>query len=203
MRALFSSLAVLAVLAVGSGSLWAGTDGLQAFTAEAAWRAEVAAHPQSLPSIWLQDQDGRRFRLTDYRGRHVLVEFFYTRCLTICSFLGTGFARLDRRLLQPGAPRDVALVSISLDPRDGVADLSAYAERERADGRTWRLARATSPDDLACLLRAFHVVRVPLPGGGFQHNAAIEVLDARGRLAAIADATALSLLLDRINGARK
>ncbi|HEY9723272.1 MAG TPA: SCO family protein [Oscillatoriaceae cyanobacterium] len=199
MRGLFASLLTLVV---GSGTFWAGTDGLQAFTAETAWRHEVAAHPQTLPAVWLQDQDGHGFRLSDYRGKRVLVEFFYTRCQTICSILGSGFARLDRRLLQPGAPQDVALLSISLDPHDGVSELDAYAQREVADGRTWRLARATSPQDLDRLLRAFHIIRIPLASGGFQHNAAINVLDRQGRLAAVDDFAHPEQVLDAIVGAR-
>lgn len=194
-------LASLLTLALGSGSFWAGTDGLRAFTAETAWRASVAAHPRTLPPIWLQDQNGRRFRLSDYRGERVLVEFFYTRCQTICVFMGGGFGRLDRRLLQPGAPKDVALLSISLDPADDVPALAAYAQREAADGRVWRLARATTPQDLARLLRAFGIIRIPLPIGGFQHNAAINVLDRDGRLAAVDDVAHPEQVLAQLTGA--
>lgn len=184
MRSVF---AVLAVCALGTASLWLGTDGLRAFTAEGARRLAVQERPRALPAAVLQDQDGRAFRLQDYQGRVVLVEFIYTRCLTVCSSLGASFQQLYRRLPAQGRA-DVVLLSISFDPRhDDPARLRDYARRYGADGRRWRIARINDPVQLQALLKAFGVTVIPDTYGGFEHNAAIHVLNRGGRLAAIHD----------------
>jgi protein SCO1/2 len=41
--------------------------------------------------------------------------------------------------------------------------------------------------DLARLLHAFDIVVIREPQGGFQHNAAIHVLDVQGRLSRVLD----------------
>ena len=56
-----------------------------------------------------------------------------------------------------------------------------------ADGRSWRFARVRDARDLAPLLRAFGIIVIPDAGGDFQHNAAVHLLDAEGRLARVLD----------------
>lgn len=186
-----SVLAVLAVLLFGTASLWAGTDGFRAFTAESARRLAVREHPRALPDVLLQDAGGRDFRLRDYRGQRVLVEFIYTRCTTLCTVLGSSFQRVYRTAPE----RDVKLVSISFDPADTLTDLRDYARRYGADGRRWRVARVADPERLKALLRAAGVVVIPDGYGGFQHNAAIQMIDRRGRLARIFDENAVGPVL--------
>jgi protein SCO1/2 len=43
------------------------------------------------------------------------------------------------------------------------------------------------PGDLGALLQAFGIVVIRDAGGAFQHNAAVHVLDAQGRLARVLD----------------
>lgn len=73
-------------------ALWWGTDGLQALTSETARRLDIAAAPRLLPDVLLRDQAGRPFRLTDYRGAPLVLEFIYTTCPDICLSLGTAAA---------------------------------------------------------------------------------------------------------------
>ena len=136
----------------------------------------------------LEDQDGRAFSLQDYRGRLLAVEFIYTRCTTICRTLGMAFRQIRDHLPQPMLGRDFALLSISFDPeRDDSASLKAYGDAYGADGEHWRIARVRNAADLKPLLDAFGIVVIPDGLGGFEHNAAIHLLDRDGRLAQISD----------------
>ncbi len=184
-RALGASLLVaLAALAVFA---W-GTDGFRAFTAETARRETVLRHPRALPSVMLEDQDGRRFGLDAYRGRLVAVEFIYTRCETICRSLGGAFRQIRDTVAPARFERDFALLSISFDPQhDDRAALAAWARAHGADGQHWRVARVAEPAQVAPLLAAFGVVAVADGLGGYEHNAAIHLLDRNGRLARIDD----------------
>ena len=70
---------------------------------------------------------------------------------------------------------------------DDVAALREWATRHGADGQRWRVARPRDPPRTAALLSAFGVVAVPDGLGGYEHNAAIHLLDDAGRLVRISD----------------
>ncbi len=177
-----SILSALVVLCLGSAALWAGTDGLQAFTSEQARRLAVQNAPRSLPVVMLQDQNGVAFNLAEYRGSRLLIDFVYTRCRTICGVLGASFQRLSGQLAERG-PNGPVLLSISFDPdTDTVPRLKAYADLYHADGKVWRIARVPDKEVLAAMLRTFEVVVIPDALGEFQHNAAIHLVDEHGRL---------------------
>lgn len=183
-----SVAASVLILALGCGLLWFGTDGLAAFTSETARRNAVLSQPRPVPAAVLEDQDGRLFSLRDYAGRLVAVEFIYTRCPTVCSALGAGFRQIRDALPAAALERDLVLVSISFDPKNDDPDaLKAYAGRFGADGSGWRVARVRSEAELQALLQAFGITVIPDGMGGFEHNAAIHLLDRAGRLALIAD----------------
>lgn len=187
------------VAILGVGALWRSTDGFAAFTAEAARRAEVLRVPRQLPAAALEDQDGRAFSLQDYRGKLLAVEFIYTRCSTICRELGVAFRQIRDRVPPSMLGSGFAMVSISFDPvRDDPRSLKAYGEAFGADGRHWRVARVRDATDLERLLDAFGVVVIPDGLGGFEHNAAIHLLDRGGRLVSIDDIDEPVAFADRI-----
>jgi protein SCO1/2 len=180
--------ASLLVTALGGSLLWFGTDGFAAFTSEAARRNAVSRQPRQVPAVLLEDQDGRLFRLRDYRNKLVAVEFIYTRCVTMCSALGAGFRLIRDNIPAAALGRDVVLVSISFDPlNDSPEQLKAYARRFGADGNGWRIARVRNQADLKTMLDTFGITVIPDGLGGFEHNAAIHLLDRSGRLTLIAD----------------
>ena len=184
-RALIASVAV--VLAATGVFSWA-TDGFSAFTAETARRALVLRQPRPIPPVVLEDQQGRAFTLADYRGRQLALEFIYVRCDSVCRSLGAAFKQISDTLPAGVLGRDLALLSISFDPlNDDVAALREWAARQGADGEHWRVARPRDARQTAALLQAFGVVAVPDGLGGYEHNAAIHLLDHDGRLVRISD----------------
>lgn len=188
MSALRTSLASLTILAAGGAVLAAATDRFQAYTTESARRLDVRAHPRVLPPASLETASDEVIELASLRGRWLLVDFMYTRCLTYCTVLGNEFARLQERLAGPIAAGRVALLSISFDPaHDDPEALAAYQARSRDRGTGWIAARPTSAGSLAALMHTFGVTAIPDGMGGYIHNAAIAVVDPAGRLVAIMD----------------
>ena len=186
-----AALATIAVAAAGVAVLGGLTDGFRAATSEGAWRLAVAERPRPLPDATLVDQSGRPFRLSTLRGQPILVEFFYTSCPAICGLLASQFQSVFERLSTQSEGPEILLLSVSFDPeRDTVPELADYAARIGADGRIWRVARVKDPIELRGLLDAFGVVVLPDGAGGFVHNAAIYLVDARGRLAHVYEADA-------------
>lgn len=185
-------LASALILAAGVAALFVATDGFRAFTTETARRMDVRSHPRALPQVALQTADGSTIELSDLRGRWVLVDFIYTRCLTYCSVQGTEFAQLQRRLAQPIAAGQVALLSVSFDPaHDGPEQLAAWQRRSGDHGAGWIAARPVNAPGLEALQQVFGVTVIPDGLGGYVHNAAIEVVDPSGKLVAILDWDAL------------
>lgn len=188
MPTLRTLLASLLILAVGVAVLSLATDGFRAFTTETARRIDVREHPRAVPDVTLQDADGGRVQFDALRGRWLLVDFIYTRCMTYCSVQGNEFARLQDRLAAPIARDWVRLLSVSFDPaHDDPARLADYQRRSGDRGAGWIAARPLDAAGLAALRRVFGVTAVPDGLGGFVHNAAIAVVDPDGRLVAILD----------------
>ena len=181
-------LASLALLLAGGVALGAATGRFQAFTTEAARRLAVQQHPAQTPAVPLQLQSGARIGLADLRGKWLLVDFIYTRCPTYCLALGSEFAQLQDRLAGPIAQGRVQLVSISFDPeRDTPPQLAAYLQRSGDRGRGWLAARPIDSRGLEQLERAFGITVIADTMGGYTHNAAIHLVDPRGRLVEILD----------------
>ena len=176
------------IVFLGIGVFWYGTDGFTAFTAETARRAEILRSPRPLPAVTLEDQDGRLFRLQDYEGQLLAVEFIYTRCETICRVQGMLFKQIRDRVPTSMLGHSFSLLSISFDPlHDDPPQLKTYGDRFGADGSNWRIARVKDPADLAVLLKAFGIVVIDDGMGGFEHNAAFHLLGRDGRLRLISD----------------
>lgn len=187
---------LLLALAGAAGAAWLTHD-FQVWTAEGARRLDVALSPVPAPRAGIEGPDAAATSLDAWLadGRHVtIVEFFYTRCVSVCLSLGSTFQQLQAALDLSGAP--VRLASVSLDPRDSVADLRAYAARLRADGRHWTFLRGTDAPQTQRMLSAFQVTVVPAGHGDFEHNAALLVVDQRGRLVRVFDIAEQQLALD-------
>jgi len=181
------AITIVALLISGVGVLWAATDGLQIITAEGARRLTIEEKPKPLPVVLLRDQRGEAFRLQDFEGSNLLVEFIYTRCVTLCTSLGETFEQVSSELPEGVLGSRVNMVSISFDPRDSTSDLSDYGERFDAVPDHWRIARVESSDELEQLLETFGITVIPDQWGNFEHNAAVHFVDQKGYLDKIVD----------------
>lgn len=198
-----TALSVLFALLAYAAGAWLTHD-FQVWTAEGARRLDVALAPVAAPATPLHGPDMADTTLpvllTEGEGGGVtIVDFVYTRCQTVCLALGSTFQQLQANIQEgqrnsPAGTKGakgtagVKLLSISFDPaHDQPAVLAAYAGRLQADPRIWRFATARDATALRPLLERFQVVVIPDGMGGFEHNAALLVIDGRGRLVRIFD----------------
>jgi protein SCO1 len=188
MSILRTALASCLLLVLGGAVLTVATDGFHAFTTETARRLAVQRHPPTVPAVPLETQSGAQLNLADLRGKWLLVDFVYTRCISWCLAQGGEFAQLQDQLAEPLAQGRLLLLSISFDPvHDTPAELAAYQQRFHGRGTGWLAARPRRAGDLQPLLNTFGVTVVPDTLGGFVHNTAIAVVDPQGRLVQILD----------------
>lgn len=181
---------------------WSGTwitRDFQVWTAEGARRLGVAEQPVPTPLATLAGPGVTGTELPAWLsgpGRATIVDFVYTRCPTVCTTLGSGFQQLQQGLATTPAS-GVRLLSVSFDPlHDDESSLRRYALQWRADPSTWTLATVPDIVQLQRLLKAFQVVVIDDGRGGFEHNAALLVIDARGQLVRIFDDADTELALN-------
>ncbi len=197
--------AVLSLLLALSGYAAADwlTHGFQVWTDEGARRLEVALQPVDAPRVAV---DGPGVAAPDLPallaqgGGVTIADFIYTRCQSVCLSLGSSFQQLQAALradAEAGHSANVRLLSISFDgARDRPAALRAYAQGLRADPALWRFVRVPDAAQEQALLRRLGVVVVPDGRGDYEHNAALLVFDARGRMVRVFDVAEQQLALD-------
>jgi protein SCO1/2 len=182
---------LLAVLAYAAGT-WLTMD-FHVWTAEGARRLAVVRSPVAAPMVSMRGPgiDAQPLQaLLGRQGGATIVDFVYTRCVTVCSALGGTFEQMQAALQSDGKKErgKVRLLSLSFDPEHDTADvLQAYGRQFQADPAVWIFAAPTQRAGLHALLERYGVVVIPDGLGGYEHNAALLVLDRGGRLVHIYD----------------
>ncbi len=166
---------LLAVVVLGL-SVWLAACG--------AYQYKGTTHPgDPAPDFSLPAAQGGTFRLSDQRGRIVLLFFGYTHCPDVCP---TTLAEARQMLNALGDQADrVRFVFITVDPeRDTLDDLAAYAAHFHPD----IIALGGDPAQLQPVYDAYHVYVEKVPAEGSDtaytvtHTARVFLVDAQGRL---------------------
>lgn len=169
--------ALIAIAAVMG--IWAET-----FSRAYTFRGSLIDPPMPGPNFTLNDQYGQPFRLSDQRGKLVLIFFGYTNCPDVCPSTLVQFRQV-RTQLDAQAER-VRFVFITVDPgRDTPERMKTYLgaiDRNIA-------GLSGSQADLEAIWRDYGVYRQPQPGSStddyldlIEHSAGVYLLDAQGNL---------------------
>lgn len=178
----------------GTAFLWQATDGLQALTAEGARRIAIEKQKPVVPAVTLETMTGDLRKLNSSDGKIVLLEFIYTTCPIICQDAGADLGRIRDALVRDGFGNRFAIYSVSFDlTTDTVESMKLYGKAHGADGNTWTVAKP-SKQALPALLSLFGVIVIPNEYGGYEHNAALHVINSKGQLSKI-------LEIDDVDGA--
>lgn len=109
----------------------------------------------TIPDVTLINQDGKRVKFRDIMnaGKHVVVDFIYGTCTTICPVLSAGFTNFQKKMGEKSG--NVHLVSISIDPEhDSPAVMKQYLKNYRAKPG-WDFLTG-SREDVDRVMRAFN-----------------------------------------------
>lgn len=151
----------------------------------------------AVPDFALTNQRNETVKLSDFRGRPVVIDFIYTRCPLpdVCPRLSANMARLQKRF----AGR-VSLLSITIDPEfDTPAVLTEYARRWHADPKNWLFLTGT-PEQIRAVAGNFGLVYW-VEEGLITHTAATAVIDGEGTLKALLEGASFTSqqLLDLVS----
>jgi protein SCO1/2 len=142
--------------------------------ARPSFRGAVINPPIPAPDFTAVDTHGEPFRMSDMRGRVVLLYFGYAHCPDECplmlAHLNQALETLDARTV------GIRVVMVSTDPvRDTPRALAAYLGRFNPAF----LGVTGGPSDLAKIYRDYHVVVLD---GGETHSSFTYVIDPQGFL---------------------
>ncbi|HEX9708259.1 MAG TPA: SCO family protein [Steroidobacteraceae bacterium] len=166
-------MAIVPAMAAAAGP------GLPAFDAGVALDASQAAIGRRLSDHELTDQRGRHIRLSELRGRPVVISPIYTSCFHICPTTTTHLKRAADVAFDLLGDQAFTVLTIGFDtPRDTMERMRDYARARGIDSPQWIFASA----DAATASRMLDETgfTVAPAGGGFEHLIQATVVDDRG-----------------------
>jgi protein SCO1/2 len=137
---------------------------------------------ETVPDFQFIDQNGKSIRLSDFRGKPVVLTFIYTRCPlpNFCPLMSKNFQALQQRL-QKEFPDRFQLLSVTIDPKFDRPDiLKEYAGRYSTNEKCWTFATGTQEqiDSIAGLFGLVHESE----SGLISHNLRTALIGTDGRL---------------------
>lgn len=138
------------------------------------------------PDFALQDAEGRPVRMTDLRGKVVVLHFIYTNCVDFCPLHTELIATLQTMINQTPMKDRVEFVTITTDPRRDTGEvLTDYGEAHGLDPVNWMFLTAgpEQPEDTTRLLaKAYGLKFTQTEDGEQMHGVVTHVIDQDGRL---------------------
>ena len=138
-----------------------------------------------VPDFTMTGQDGNTLKLSDLRGKVVVLTFIYTRCPMpdFCPLMDRKFSDLAQHLaVFPNKAKDIRLISLSFDPEHDTPEiLRKHAQVRGAIPPLWTYAVASRPE-LAKIAAPLGLYFEP-DRGEIAHNLCTAVIDPRGNLA--------------------
>jgi len=87
-----------------------------------------------VPDFELTDQNNKKISNKDMLGKVYLVEFFYSRCPTICPVMNRNMKYISEKINNP----DFGIISISIDPENDTPQvLKEHAKMTGAKSENW------------------------------------------------------------------
>lgn len=133
--------------------------------------ATAPATTEQAYDFQLINQDGQPVRLSDFRGKTVLVSYIFTRCPmpSMCPLVTSKMAQVQTAVNR-SLKDQVVFVSISFDPAyDTPEVLKEYGERYRADFSNWQFLTGDAAEIQAAAQDA-NVIYEDMGEGNFTHN---------------------------------
>lgn len=137
----------------------------------------------------LINQLGDTVRGSDAEGKIRIVDFFFTRCTTICPVMNENMAKVQAQFTDDD---DILLLSHSVTPEmDSVPELAAYAERFGALPNRWWLLTGPKSHIYELARKSYFAVLDEGDGGlqDFIHTENVVLVDKEGRLRGYYDGT--------------
>jgi len=131
----------------------------------------------------LIDAQEKPITLRQFRGKAVLVAFFFTTCNGTCPATTARLAKIQEAIAKHADSKDcVQILSVTLDPeRDTPEKLRGYQRLYDVDERNWSFVTGTKPD-IHRTLDAWGIWAKPAANGQLDHPSRVYLVDPKGSI---------------------
>ncbi len=180
-----------ACLVVACAIVWSGANGApvdigpqpsaSGLDPVAALRASQAVVGKQVSDFTLLDRSGQAVRLSQYRGKPLLVSFIYSGCFQVCPLTTRSLQNAIETGREAFGTRQFNVVSIGFNqPADSPQSLKAFAAQHRIDQPNWEFL-SPHASIVEAVTREFGFSYLST-AAGFDHVLQVTLLDAQGRI---------------------
>ena len=137
---------------------------------------------RKVPSFEFINQDSVLVSDKDYLGKVYVVDFFFTRCPSICPVMTTNLVNVQRQFK---GNKKFGIASFSITPDfDTPQVLRAYAEKYKIQNSGWNLLTGDKDSVYQLANTGFNIFAAEMPDvpGGFEHSGLFALVDKEGFL---------------------
>ncbi|HDZ06923.1 hypothetical protein LCGC14_0051130 [marine sediment metagenome] len=137
---------------------------------------------RKVPSFEFINQDSTLVSDKDYLGKVYVVDFFFTRCPSICPVMTTNLVSVQNHFK---GKKDFAIASFSITPDfDTPAVLREYGKKYEVNNENWNLMTGDHDSIYQLANAGFNIFAAEMPDvpGGFEHSGLFALVDKDGYL---------------------
>ncbi len=133
------------------------------------------------PDFALIDQNEHRVRLSQFRGKLILLNFIYTHCVDVCPIVTAKLVKVQTELIKRGWwAKDVVFISVTTDPaRDLPPIFRNYAKARGADTVGWHFLTGDLRT-VTTVHKLYGITARPAENGLQEHTLPTFVIDRKG-----------------------
>lgn len=179
MRRPFLVACALALPLIAGPPAPAAADGYAAADAEAALRLSQEAVGRPLGDYAFRAPDGRQYRLSDFRGKPLAVNFIYTSCADICPAITATLADAAEQAWEVFGKDSFRVVTVGFDVANDTPDaMRLFSGRRGYKFRDWLFLSGELPEILGLAQdTGFTFYR---SAKGFDHLSQVTLIDSEG-----------------------
>ena len=137
------------------------------------------------PDFTLRDADGAEVKLSDFRGKVVVLNFIFTNCPDVCPLHSDVVAEIQRGINITPMKDLVQFITITTDPERDTPDvMRAYGTNREFDPVNWRFLTSgpDAPAGTRELAQRYRLKFTPAADGTQIHGLVTNVIDREGRV---------------------
>lgn len=172
-------LAAASILVSAATGVFPGRALAADYDADAALEFSQAAVGRPLADLSFTDSRGRTLRLSEFRGRPLLISMIFTSCHHVCPALTQHLDVAVKKARQALGEDSFEVITVGFDtPVDTPEAMRLFAQRQGVDDPNWTFLSG-SDESVRTLADNIGFVYFPSPRG-FDHINQLTVLDADG-----------------------
>jgi len=176
---LFIISAALPHIVLGDETGAAGSGSVKTFQYKTALQSSQSAIGRTLDDYLLTDQKGRSLRLSDFRGKPLVLSLVYTSCYHICPMTTRHLSKVVEKARDALGHDSFSVAILGFDSyNDTPQAMISYAKKQGIENKEWFLLSADS-EAINALSKQLGFLFFTSPNG-FDHIVQASVVDAEG-----------------------